>query len=171
MNSSFGNWWLDREFWARMYSGEGRYRPGEILYELKADYFVHYMNETANPHSDLQYQPLYRTNFFAYNLLGDPEVSIYTDMARKLKVQHPQKILPVYRNHSMTIKVLDDMTDLPVYDADVCIYGKDTYMVARTDENGIATFNVQIQNISELNITVTSILTSIVLSMRCPLKT
>jgi hypothetical protein len=153
--SSYGNWWLNNEFWRRFYSGEGEFRPGEILYNLKADYYLHYINASHNPHADLVYQPLYRTNFFAYNLLGDPEVPVYTDRLRNLNVQHPQNLLPSKRNHSMTIKVLDDL-DQPVPDATVCLTGNGVYLVQKTDENGIAQFDLQIYDEGKMNITVTA---------------
>ncbi|MCK5560624.1 MAG: hypothetical protein KAJ51_08530, partial [Thermoplasmata archaeon] len=38
-DSSYGNWWLNEEFWRKFYTGEGDYRPGQILYQLKEDYY------------------------------------------------------------------------------------------------------------------------------------
>ena len=154
-NSSYGNWWLNDEFWRRFFTGEGEYKPGEILYNLKSDYYLHFLN-SSNPYPDKEYQPLYRTDMFAYNLLGDPEVSIYTQIPNKLNVQHPNTLSPILRNHSLTIKVFDDRTNQPVYGAKVCLMGNDIYEVIKTDANGIATFNLIIQKEEILNLTVTA---------------
>jgi hypothetical protein len=155
-NTSFGNWWLDKEFWRRFYTGEGNYRPGEILYNLKADYYLHYYTNTSNPHQEIEYQPLYRTNFFSYNLLGDPEVPIYTDVPKKLRIQHPEKILPISRDHQLTIKVFENGNNGPVPEANVCIIGKNSYFVQKTDNMGVAKFDLEITDGEILGITVTA---------------
>ncbi|WP_455392526.1 C25 family cysteine peptidase [[Eubacterium] cellulosolvens] len=155
-NTSYGNWWLNEQFWRKFFSGEGRFRPGEILYKLKQDYYLHYTTNKSNPHADQDYQPLYRTNFFSYNLLGDPEVPIYTDVPIHLKVEHPQKILPIHRNHSFTIKVFDQLTNQPVNDADVCLMGNDIYLTARTDDQGLAKLDLKVNKDKTLKLTVTA---------------
>ena len=154
-NASYGNWWLNAEFWCRFFNGEGNYRPGEILYKLKSDYYNHYMN-SSNPHQELEYQPLYRINLFSYNLLGDPEIPIYTSLPTKLRVEHPQRILPIFRNHSLTIKVFDDVTNQAVDGAEVCLIGENIYLVNRTDAGGVAKFDLVIHEEKTLEITVSA---------------
>ncbi len=154
-DTSYGNWWLNEEFWRKFFDGEGRFRPGEILYTLKKDYYDRF-TEPQNPHPELDYQPLYRTNFFSYNLLGDPEVPVYTEIPTEINVQHPKIIRPIQRNHTLTIKVNDGINNQPVNDANVCIIGKNKYIVARTDNQGLAEINFVIQDEETLYLTVTA---------------
>ncbi len=153
--SSFGNWWLNAEFWYRFFNGAGRFRPGEILYDLKADYYLHYTS-LENPHTEQTYYKLYRVNQFAYNLLGDPEIPIYTKSPDKLKVEYNTKFSPVYRRSEFTIKVLDNTTGEPVYDADVCLTGENDYLVTRTDQFGNAKFDMTITEPTIYHLTVTA---------------
>jgi hypothetical protein len=159
-DSSYGNWWLNEEFWRKFYTGEGDFRPGQILYQLKEDYYKLFTNtdndSEDNPHPEIEYIPLFRTNFFSYNLLGDPEVPIYTNTPTQLRVEHPQKILPINRNHSFTIKVFDMPTNQPIINADVCILGNGIYLTARTDSQGIARFELLIEEEETLTVTVTA---------------
>ena len=159
-DTSYGNWWLDAEFWRKFFTGEGQFRPGEILYRLKEDYYKHFTdtdNDTENnPHPEDLYQPLYRVNFFAYNLLGDPEVPIYTSTPTKLTVQHPKIIHPISHEYPLTIKVFDSINNKPVKDADVCLIGKESYMVQTTDINGVARFELVIDEEEILKLTVTA---------------
>ena len=54
------------------------YKPGENLYKLKEAYNERIHLDT-NPHISNSYFKVYRTNLLAYNLLGDPEISIFTN--------------------------------------------------------------------------------------------
>ncbi len=160
-NSSYGNWWLNEQFWKRFYNGTGNYSPGEILYQLKKDYYIHFTN-TSNPYgpSNLKdyplYSSLYRTNFFSYNLLGDPEVPIYTDIPHKLYIEYEKIFSPLKRNAELKIKVLDDVTMEPVEGAVVCIMNDNRYLVTHTDNEGNAIFQLEISGSESLNFTVTA---------------
>lgn len=155
-DSSYGNWWLDEQFWQKFYSGSGRFRPGEILYKLKEDYYEHFTDTAHNPHPSGIYESLYRINFFSYNLLGDPEVQIYTDVPGEIKVEYDKIFSPIYRDSSLELKVLDKTTGQPVHDADVCLTGDNTYLTTRTDSLGIARFDLELQKDEVLSFTITA---------------
>jgi hypothetical protein len=153
--SSYGNWWLDFEFWQRFYNGSGNYRPGEILYELKEDYYTHFTGP-ENPHPTGVYESLYRTNFFSYNLLGDPEIPIYTDIPKKFKVEYSSIFSPILRNSTLEIRTFDTATLEPVKDAKICLKGNGFYQTITTDQNGIVEFGIDIRDSSYYDFTVTA---------------
>jgi hypothetical protein len=154
-NTSYGNWWLDLEFWQRFYNGTNNYRPGEILYELKKDYYTHFTGPD-NPHPSGVYKSLFRTNFFSYNLLGDPEIPIYTDIPKKFKVEYSPIFSPLLRNSKIKIRALDKDTLKPVDDAKICLAGNGFYQTLVTDKDGIAEFGVDIRESSYYNFTITA---------------
>lgn len=159
-DSSYGNWWLNAEFWVRFFSGEGEFRPGEILYKLKEDYYNHFMG-IENPYGPQNqvafenYKNLYRINFFAYNLLGDPEAPIYTDVPKYFDVKYDRIYSPVYRKTKLEIKVFEDGTKNPVGNANICLIGNGQYLVKKTDDQGVASFDLDIQGSEVFNITIT----------------
>jgi hypothetical protein len=153
--SSYGNWWLDFEFWNRFYNGSENYRPGAILYELKKDY-NNYFKGPDNPHSGGVYESLFRTNFFAYNLLGDPEIPIYTNNPKNMKVEFPKTFSPLYRNSNLEFRVFDESGLSAISDAKICVRSKGQYLVESTDFNGRASFDLEIEDLEILNFTITA---------------
>jgi hypothetical protein len=149
-DSSYGNWWLVDEFW-RLFL-DGCFQPGKALYESKVNYGDRIM-DPLNPHKEYPYKTLYKTNRVAYNLLGDPEIPIWTDIPQELKVEYPK---PLHiNNQSITLKVTS-LAGNPVENALVCVYRDDIYLTGRTDMNGSLTLPLSLDSTISLNITVTA---------------
>jgi hypothetical protein len=152
-DSSFGNWWLAENFWKNFFYSYPK--PGENLYKLKAAYYDH-INSESNPHKTTAYFKMYRTNLLAYNLLGDPELSIHTDMVGELDVTHPTEIEAVNRDMDLEFIVKAKDTGDPIQDAVVCLRENGIYETQSTDKNGRATLNLQLLTPGTFNITVTA---------------
>jgi hypothetical protein len=149
---SFGNWWLNRKFWELFFNGS--YQPGETLYKTKLAYWSHVHSDT-NPHKTAFDFTLYKTDFLAYNLLGDPEASIWTDIPHRFNVSSPSELKQYPQ--TLRITVYDSTTNLPVSNAMVCITDSHhIYVRASTDSSGTAEFNIAPVSYDTLKLTVTA---------------
>jgi hypothetical protein len=152
-DTSFGNWWLAENFWNNFFNGYPK--PGENLYELKEAYYEH-INSNENPHKSTSYFKFYRTNLLAYNLLGDPELSIHTDIVGELDVTHPTELEVVERDLELDFYVKTKDTDDPVQNADICLNGNGIYKTISTDKYGKATISFRLVHPGKFNITITA---------------
>jgi len=150
-DSSYGNWWLLDEFW-RLFYEEDHYQPGKALYESKANYGNRII-DPLNPHKEYPYKTLYKTNRAAYNLLGDPEVPIWTDVPQELIVEYPK---PLYINNNSLTVTIKSPDGQPVKNALVCLITDDLYMPGRTEANGSLTFTLDLSETTTINMTVTA---------------
>jgi hypothetical protein len=152
-DTSFGNWWLAENFWKNFFNGYPK--PGENLYELKEEYYDHIYSDT-NPHKTTPYLKFYRTNLLAYNLLGDPELSIHTDVIGELDVTHPTDLEVVERDLDLDFIVKAKGSGNPVKDALICFRGNGIYQTFTTDKNGKATIDLRLVYPGTFNITITA---------------
>jgi hypothetical protein len=127
---SLGNWWLDEYYWKMVFEN-GYYQPGKALYELKEKYY----NDIENGAGQTFPTPV-RSNNYGYILLGDPEVNIWTNTPRVMKVQVEDLFVGP---GAAKITVTDLMTDAPVENALVNIMNVEFYLQGYTNSTGVAT--------------------------------
>lgn len=126
-----GNWWQSESFWQNFFQGEEPYRFGPALYQEIRDYDEHIRND---PTRTGEWWGGYRTQKAVYNLLGDPEVPIWTDVAASLdgavvpaeSYTAPNHFRAAYR----------DALGRPVAGATVALKGPGVYTVVQTDAEG-----------------------------------
>ncbi len=130
-DASDGNWWMSETFWKHMLVN-GR-RPGDALYQMIRDYEPHLRTVGANPD-----HPFFQQNHAAYNLIGDPETPVWTDLPRDLTVLVPNEIYDI--EYEVQVRVTEG--PIPIQGARVCIKGEDFYAYGDTDAEGWATMTI-----------------------------
>ncbi|MCX6666431.1 MAG: DUF2341 domain-containing protein, partial [Euryarchaeota archaeon] len=127
----------DREFFEAIFEEE-RYILGEAFSDSKDE----------SPHND----DYYRCIFDELNLLGDPQLPIWTNNPVSIVVTHPAT-LPTGPS-SYTVHVTSGGS--PVYLADVCLWkGTDIYLTGTTNSAGDCTFNPSPTSGGSMYVTVT----------------
>ncbi|MFX0104314.1 MAG: C25 family cysteine peptidase, partial [Candidatus Hodarchaeota archaeon] len=134
-------------FWKAFFE-EKKYQQGRTLYDSK----VAYMNSDIFTSSyTMRYEPE-RKNVLTYNLLGDPEVDIYTD--KPLNVTNPF-IETIYEGQLVSITILNNQSKLVPY-ARVHLETADgKYYTVYADKNGIAKFRLPAQANETYYVTIT----------------
>ncbi len=79
-NASFGNWFLERNFWSNYF----KVGPGLAMHYTKQDFLALVSSEDV-PHPPL-YDAYYIADYLSPNLLGDPLTKVWTDEPKELKV-------------------------------------------------------------------------------------
>ena len=103
----------------------------------------HYKSITDNGTQD---------EFHLFNILGDPELPIWTVPPESLRVTHPDS-LPMDAKFTVCVK---DTKNIPLADAKVCCMMDSTvYVVEMTNEMGEATFDISFDHPGTLWVTVT----------------
>ena len=103
---------------------EDNFHLGAALSLSKA-YFIPYSRE----------KNVYRWHQYQLNLLGDPEMPVWTDIPETLVVSYPQSI-PLGSSRIL-ITVKDKNSDMPIKDALVCLMkGDESYAPGYTDASG-----------------------------------
>ncbi len=95
---------------------------------------------------------VYRWCEYELNLLGDPELPIWTDIPENLLVQHPETI-PVGEN---LVNITVSKNSQPVYDGLVCIMNDEVYVADYTDNSGQVSFHISPASPGSLSVTVTA---------------
>lgn len=152
-DTSWGNWWLADHFWKNFFNGYPK--PGENLYNLKEAYLQR-INSPDNPHTSSVYFKMYRTNLLAYNLLGDPELSIFSDEIGEISASHPKDIEVITRATELEFEVKAKGTGKPLANALICLYGNGIYETVVTDKNGKAILDLNLVEPGTFNITITA---------------
>jgi hypothetical protein len=117
-------------------------RVGETLADSKIEFIPE--SENDGPERWIQY---------ALNLLGDPELPIWTEAPENLVVTHPSEILTGPRQVTVTVK---DNDGSAVENALVCLQkDPDVYTYGYTDSSGEAVFSISPTSPGNLNVTVT----------------
>lgn len=115
---------FDSRFFYSLFK-EKNYNLGVALAMAKA-HFIPYSRE----------ENVYRWHQYQLNLLGDPEMPVWTKIPDTLLVSHPQSV-PL-GNGNILITVKDLKTGLPIRNALVCIMKQDeSYDVGYTDASGM----------------------------------
>ncbi len=123
-----GNWWQSENFWRNFFEGEDPYRMGPALYQTIRDYDQQIRDVYRN-----EWSGHYRTQKAVYNLLGDPEVPIWTDVAASFDTALPPEGYTA--QHHFRATYLDGL-GRPVAGATVAIQGPGVYTVVTTDAQG-----------------------------------
>jgi len=150
-DTSWGNWWMNEKFFELFFSGYDR--PGENLYHLKELYAAR-VAEPENPHLEEFFKSLYRANLFAYNLVGDPEIPIWTNVPREMTLTVTPRVLSP--QPEIEINVTDSITGSGVPNAKVCIVGDGLYIVESTDSQGNLFIQYPFERDSQISLTVTA---------------
>ena len=119
---------------------------GPALYRGKMEVFTNFPNDTSAASGSAFY-------FYSYNLLGDPSLSVWTDIPDSFVVTHASSV-PVGSN-SFSVQV-NNSSSQPVEDAMVSLY-KDSEVkeIQFTDALGYADFNFTTTTEDSLFITIT----------------
>lgn len=123
---------------------QGHTHLGDVLSSAKA-YFIPYSRE----------RNVYRWHQYQLNLLGDPEMPVWTRRPDSLDVSYPQSV-PIGTTHAL-IRVMSKTTQEPVPHALVCLMkGDETYAAAQTDYSGTAFLEVHPTTLGDCDLTVTA---------------
>jgi hypothetical protein len=92
------------------------------------------------------------------NLVGDPALSLWTDVPATITVEHPAE-LPIGAS-SVTLMVKDSVTEAPIADAVVVLWKgsfetPETYIRAITDADGYVTLPVSVTSAGDMRLCVT----------------
>ncbi len=130
-DASDGNWWMSERFWKHLLV-DGM-RPGDAMYQMFREYTPHLRDVGANPD-----HPFFQQNHAAYNLIGDPEMPIWTDRPKQMTVLLPDDIYDI--EYDVQVRVTDG--PIPLEGARVCFKGEDFYSYGDTDADGWATLHI-----------------------------
>jgi hypothetical protein len=83
-NGSYGNWWLEREYWSFYLGAWGVSGPGAALVATKACY-LDLVTGSGVPHAPLL-DAYYAADYLSYNLLGDPLTNVWRDEPSRMHV-------------------------------------------------------------------------------------
>jgi hypothetical protein len=112
-------WWISLFFW-------GKHDLGQLLTDAK-HHFSHGSDAEKHCHWTL-------------NLLGEPEMPVWTDDPDSFAVTHPLWLKP--ERSSFSVLVGDAITLAPVNEAYVCLWkGNEVYLTGYTGATGEATFD------------------------------
>jgi len=143
--SSWGNWYLDREFW-KLFLDEGETRPGRALFILKDRYEDKWLSPS------LQIKETILGMIYTYILLGDPYVDIYTEEASRFMLKTSLRQTFFTGEHMVRFQVLD--RDLvPVPNPRITIYNDRIYTTLSGDSNGWVNQTLYLGDSTEINIT------------------
>ena len=117
------------------------------MYKLKEKYVKEVINV------DPPYIQMTVANLVGYNLLGDPELSIWTDMPKELYFNYS---LNIDNGYKLSVNVTDG-NGLPVRNARVCVYSNSTenYEYGVTNSSGTVLINLdpRVANLWDITIT------------------
>ncbi len=134
--------YYDQEFFNQLLVKDN-YHIGKALADSKAR-FINFSKSTN----------AWRWVQFCLNLLGDPELSIYTDLPRNLSVAHPAQIY--FGPQTVKIWVNDSEENTPIKKALVCLQGTEVYQYGFTNSEGVIEFSINPTLNEEINVTVTA---------------
>jgi hypothetical protein len=132
---------VDQQFFRALFQ-DNIYNLGAASSDAKAFYI---------PRS--RQKSVFRIHQYQVNLLGDPEMPVWTDDPKDLEVNHPQ-YLPLEPS-LLTVRVTYDSS--PLEGALVCVMkGSEVYQRGLTDFTGQISFDISPDTEGELDVTVTS---------------
>lgn len=133
----------DRFFWREFFLDQD-YQPGRALYLSKLAYIQDFMQKYVNV--NLEYispdyiSPYYfRGNLLTYNLLGDPEIYIYT--AKPQAFAGNLVNVTEYMGDNLALQIKSASGDV-VPNATVLLNGSGYYVVAHADELGLVSLQI-----------------------------
>ncbi|MFO8019016.1 MAG: C25 family cysteine peptidase, partial [Promethearchaeia archaeon] len=145
-------------FWKAFFE-EGKYQQGKALYDSKVDYMV--SDYFQNYYKDSNYDYLQneainagweRKNLLTYNLLGDPEVDIYTRQPQNISDPFTS---PLYEGQIVSLDVKNN-NDQKVPYARVHLTNQDgAYRTVYADDDGEVSFRLPPEANTTFNATIT----------------
>ena len=90
-------------------------------------------------------------HFEIYVTLGDPSLHVWRNVPLQVSVSYPDSIPTGYSQVEVNVSNVSE----PVRNARVCINGPDYFGLAYTDINGVALIDVDVNELTQLSITVT----------------
>jgi len=130
---------LDREWWRGLFS-RGKYNLGQTLADSK-----HNFSHSGGVERECEW---------TFNLLGEPEMPIWTDEPDSFAVTFPP-VLPMGTS-SYLVHVEDSTTHSPVYQAYVCLWkGDEVYSRGYTDASGDVVLSPSPSTYGTMYVTVT----------------
>lgn len=133
--------YFDREFFDALF-GEGISSIGEAADDSKVD------------NIGMVSSSFYRYCYYTLNLLGDPEMKVWTSMPRPLQVLYPAEV--GMGNVTVPLRVMRD--GLPLSGARVCLFqegGGDAYARGDTNADGRVWLPVRLSSVDPLKVSVT----------------
>lgn len=147
-NRSWGNWYLDEEFW-KLFLNRGETRPGKALFMLKDLY----QDEWYSP--SMQIKETIMGMIYAYILLGEPYVDIYTDRAGRFGDDVVDELIVYEGSHHVRYQIKDRNGD-PVPDARLTFFSHSTYRTMKADSQGMIDEVFDPMGDDRLNLTITA---------------
>jgi hypothetical protein len=142
-------WWLDGficRFFNKLFLHNIN-QLGKTISSAKDDWVMYALDET----DPMYHREDWRHCFFTYTLLGDPEISVWTDTPKMMKVEQTF----VSREDSLEIvfTISDSLTATPIPNALVCIRNEEQgiYERGRADNSGNATISIP-KSITPVNV-------------------
>ncbi len=133
---------LDKEWWIGLFS-RNKYNLGQTLVDCKHHF------STGSPDANLK-----KHCEWTFNLLGEPEMPIWTDQPESFAVTHPSTLPP--GTSSFSVHVEDATTRVPVNQAYVCLWkGDEVYLTGYTNSSGDVTFDPSPSTEGTMLVTVT----------------
>lgn len=134
---------FDSRFFHSLFN-EDNFHLGEALAIAKA-YFVPYSRE----------ENVYRWHQYQINLLGDPEMPVWTRIPETLLVFYPQSIPSGNANILITVK--DKLTNMPIKNALVCLMkSNESYASGYTNASGTIFLNKNLTTPGNFHLTVSA---------------
>jgi len=135
-------------FWKQFFE-EMDFQQGKALYDSKVAYLNSDYFQRGETSISFEYQ---RKNILTYNLLGDPELDIYTD----IPVSVPNFFIsPIYEGQLVSFSVIDNRGQT-VPNARVHLTSLDgKYFTAYANKDGIVKFRLPAQSNEKYNVTIT----------------
>jgi hypothetical protein len=130
----------------------GIFEEGAYHFQQACDYGKLFM-EKYYPLSDPDTAEITAQQFFFMNIVGDPELPLWTDIPRPLAVTHEDTVGTGFQ----FIDVYVTSQSLPVANALVCMMkGSETYEADYTDASGFLTLGVSPKSQGTMDVTVTA---------------
>ncbi|MBN1539608.1 MAG: hypothetical protein JW939_05640 [Candidatus Thermoplasmatota archaeon] len=142
--SSWGNWYLDEEFW-KLFLLSGETRPGRTLFKLKERYEDKWLSPT------MEVKETILGMIYAYILLGDPYVDIYTAPASRFMDASAIGTTFYNGNHTTRFRV-HDRDGVPVPNPHVTIYNENIYMVLTGNPEGWVNATLDLGSSTSINL-------------------
>ncbi len=144
LNVSDGDWLLMELFFSIFFNQDPTYKgdqqPGKSLYLAKWAY-TRYLTDTLGYSGQLQDQPFARVTKTVYNLLGDPEVVIWSGQPTQLALTTPDDV--INDTTQVTVTVTEASGGAPVPNATVTAAAPHLFATGRTDAAGEVTLQLQ----------------------------
>jgi len=133
---------LDKEWWIGLFSRK-KYNLGQILADSKHHFSTSGMDTDLKRHCE-----------WTFNLLGEPEMPLWTDSIKTMVVTHPDNFPTTPSSFPVHV---EDAGGNPVDAAYVCLWkGDEVYERGYTDHNGDLTLGVSPSTQGTMSITVTA---------------